>query len=88
MCVITFFGCNTYVKFKPISFDGKNFKKGNSDISNDYRQRIIKVFKYYKVDFKIKNDSTIWIDKKLMKNEELIWNYTTKSNDLEWLKNR
>lgn len=79
--------CNSYVKFKPILFNGENFQIDNEHISNDYNQRIIKVFKYYKVNFRVDGDSTIWINKKVMKNKELIWNYTTKANDLEWLRN-
>ncbi len=46
----------------------------------------IHVLDYYGEDFKTKNGNVIFITQELSEDWELVWNYTTKANDNDWLK--
>ncbi len=51
-------------------------------LTEQHSRNIQFVFKYYDVDFKIQDNKVFY---KGDINKELMWNYTLKANDAEWL---
>lgn len=85
---ILMFSCSEkkFVEYKPhYSDDGKR-TFGNPELSSEELKNTIQVLEYYGEEYQTK-ENIILITKKLNDNWEVIWNYTTKSNDENWLKN-
>ena len=79
---------NKYVEYKPHYLSSNNEHKyyGNPELDSVEYKNTIQVFEYYGETFKTKNGNVILISEQLSKNWELIWNYTTKAGDEDWLK--
>ena len=71
----------TYVPFEPTGFDGENYTKLKFD-KKEY-ERLEIVLDYYHVNFK-KNQGVILVNRSLIKDKELLWNYTNKATDENW----
>ncbi len=74
---------NAYQVFYPVykNENGKYYSKKN--YSEDSRSRILKVFDYYDIDYKVEVDK-ILVRKGKNASMELLKNYTTKSTDTIW----
>lgn len=73
-----------YTEFKPVLLIKENFVIDESKISDESRKNIIHVLQYYNVNHKV-NDTKIMIEKSLWNDTDLMWNYTNKSKNDEWL---
>jgi|GEM_PF-3347236 len=82
-----FYSCNevTWVEYQPhyIERDKRTF--GDATLSPEERKNIIHVLKYYGEEYKITQAGKVLITRKLNSDWELVWNYTIKSNDQNWL---
>ena len=79
---------NEYVEYKPHYLSDNNEHKyfGNPELDSTVFQNTIQVLEYYGETFKVKNGNVILITKQLSNDWELVWNYTTKAKDEDWLK--
>ncbi len=71
-----------YIEYTPTFSDGNTLYTTKDSLTEKHKKNIQHVFKYYGIPFKVKGRSIFYkghIDK------ELIWNYTTKANDSEWI---
>jgi hypothetical protein len=73
-----------YIEFKPVLLINDEFVIDESKLSDTSKQNILHVLKYYNVNYSL-NNSHIMIEKSLWNDKDLMWNYTNKSNDKEWL---
>lgn len=73
-----------YAEFKPIKIQHDQFVVSEQIVSPEFHQDIIQVFQFYKVNYKIA-DSKIFIDAKLWEDKDLMWNYTNKAKNHDWL---
>lgn len=79
---------NEYVEYKPHYLSDNNEGKyyGIPELDSAEFQNTIQVLEYYGEAYKTKNGNVILISKQLSNNWELVWNYTTKAGDQDWLK--
>lgn len=73
------------VPFYPTYEDENDQYYHKEEYSQDMKENILKVLKYYDVEHKLEGDK-IMIDRKEYENKELMCNYTQKSMDEDWLK--
>ncbi|WP_298516440.1 hypothetical protein [uncultured Kordia sp.] len=80
--------CNEYVEYKPHYLSNNNEHKyyGKPELDSAEFHNTIQVLVYYEETFKTKNSNVILITKQLSNDWELLWNYTTKAQDEDWLK--
>ena len=78
----------TYVAYKPHYLSSNSEYKYYGEVTLDSAEfvHIKQVLDYYGEEYKTENSNTVLLPKKLAKQWELVWNYTTKSNDSTWLK--
>ncbi len=69
--------------YAPTRFDGSNFVVSNSLESSAHYDRVEKVLQYYKVGYKRIKKTEIVLDKPT--SLEMLFNYTKKSEDSDWL---
>jgi hypothetical protein len=77
---------NTYVPYTPIMFDNAGYR--TIEINDEFNENLQIVLKYYDIDFRVGDDGGTLVKRKLIRNEELIHNYTKKALSQEWLKDR
>lgn len=81
--------CNQdqYVEYRPhyLSKNSAHKSFGEPTLDSAEYKNTIQVLEYYGEDFKTKDENVILISKALSKDWELVWNYTTKANDEDWL---
>jgi hypothetical protein len=72
--------------FQPVVKEGDNLLYSEiSKMPQGFTEKIIKVFDYYSVKYKIDNhNSNILIASNLYVDKDLLWNYTSKANDSIW----
>lgn len=79
------FSCNmNYIQFKPVISQDDQFVVSKEVVSSEFHENIVQVFDFYKVDYKI-DDSKILIDATSWKDKDLMWNYTNKAKNQDWL---
>lgn len=77
---------NSYVKYNPIVY-----KKGHGLVeapklnTTEHKENIKFILTSYSEKWKLKNDE-VYIQRKLFNNKQLLWNFTSKANDPEFLK--
>lgn len=78
---------NKYVEYKPHYLSGNNERKyyGEAELDSIEFKNTIQVLEFYGNEYKRKKGNVILITKELNQNWTLLWNYTTKANDMEWL---
>lgn len=76
-----------YVPYKPVYKHGDQLIVSTDSLSTEFRENIKIVFKFYDVSYKEDENGVILIPKKIWEDKDTIWNYTTKANDPDWLKN-
>jgi len=76
-----------YVEYKPHYLSSNSDKKyfGEPYLDPTEFANTVQVLEYYGEDFKTKSDNVILISNKLSKDWELLWNYTNKAEDYDWL---
>jgi hypothetical protein len=73
---------NNYKEYIPTYFNGNFLYTSSDSLTEQHKKNIQHVFKYYGVPVKVDGQRLLYkgdIDK------ELMWNYTTKANDSEWI---
>lgn len=77
-----------FVEYRPHYLRDNNEEKyyGKPELDSSEFQNTIQVLEYYGESFKTKNGNVILISDQLSNDWELIWNYTTKAEDEDWLK--
>jgi len=82
--------CNEvkYVEYRPPYLSSKNDITyfGDPHLDSIEFVNTVQVLEYYGEDFKTKGDNIILISDRLSKDWELLWNYTTKAKDNNWLR--
>lgn len=76
---------NTYVPYKPVYQIGDQLVVSEEPLSAEFRENIKMVLRFYDVPFKEGKNEVILIPKKIWKDRDTMWNYTTKANDPDWL---
>jgi len=79
---------NSSVEYKPHYLSGNSEHKyyGEPELDSIEFVNTLQVLEFYGEDYETKNGSVILITKELANDWELLWNYTIKANDTEWLK--
>ena len=80
-------GCmeEDYIEFKPIYRQNEKFFESEARLSDDFLKNIRFVFDFYDVPYRLGKDNTLLIPESYQNDSELIWNYTTKAHDDEWV---
>ena len=76
-----------YVEFHAVHLGADEFVISTEKQTPKFYDNLKKVLNHYEEDFKEEN-GMVYIRYKLYKDEELVWNYTTKANDPVWLSTR
>ena len=76
-----------FVEYKPHYLSGNNEHKyyGESELDSVEFKNTIQVLEFYGNEYKTKKGNVILITKELNQDWTLLWNYTTKANDIVWL---
>jgi hypothetical protein len=74
---------NSYVEFEPTVFENNSYKK--IEVNNMVYKNLEIVLDYYNVDYKINEQGKFLIKRSLVKDKDLLFNYTTKTFDQLWL---
>lgn len=78
-----------HLEFQPVVLDGHQLVYSDADtFPSEFMGRIENVFKYYNQDYKLSSQGKILVPESLYKDMELMWNYTTKAQDQDWIRNR
>lgn len=91
ICIIyAFVSCtgDNYIEYRPhyLSKNGESKYYGEAELDSIQYKNTIQVFEVYAVDYKVKNGEVLLITEELSKDWNLLWNFTTKSNDTSWLR--
>ena len=81
--IIFFFYKNVYEEFEPILFENNSYRKVEAN-SLFYKNLQI-VLDYNKVNYKINEQGKVLIERSLIKDKELLFNYTKKALDTQWI---
>jgi hypothetical protein len=74
--------------FKPVVKINDAYQYSTKDaLCSEFQDNIIFVLSYYSEEFRSQNDS-ILITSKLFNDKELLYNYTKKACDSDWLKDK
>jgi hypothetical protein len=74
-----------FVRFRPVYREGDRLVPSEGSLCEDLRDRIKRVLAFYEVPFRQDPEGELWIDSNAARDPDLMWNYTTKANDPEWL---
>ncbi|MEQ9373363.1 MAG: hypothetical protein RIG63_30715 [Coleofasciculus chthonoplastes F3-SA18-01] len=76
---------NQYVLYRPVIRSQEELVVSDSAVNSGHRENIKQVFDFYSVPYREENGQ-ILIPADVWRDRELMWNYTTKANDPEWLR--
>jgi len=81
-------GCmrEEYVPFKPVYVVDEEYVISEAPVSAEFRQNIKAVLGFYDILYKEAEDGTILVPKRVWRDTDTMWNYTTKANDPKWLR--
>jgi hypothetical protein len=87
LLIVTFFSCQSeykrYVPIYPIDNSiSTRFEEYPDSLTPKHIEGIKRVFSYYGVSFRVENGSVYY---KGTINKELLWNYSLKASDDQWL---
>ena len=86
LIIILLYSCNMeYVEFKPIEQKNNKFIINEQVMSSQFNKNLKRVLDFYMEDYKIE-ETKIFINSRLWKDKDLMWNYTNKAKNKEWLK--
>ena len=84
MSVVLLYG-NMYVPFTPKLFDGAKDVYKVVAVDNHFYLNLDKVLKFYQIQHQFR-DNKIYIKRFKAMNNDLLWNYTEKALDRNWIK--
>ncbi|MFP5268719.1 hypothetical protein [Coleofasciculus sp.] len=76
---------NQYVPYRPVIRSQDELVVSNSAANPEHQGNIKQVFDFYSVPYREENGQ-ILIPAGVWQDREMMWNYTTKANDPEWLR--
>ncbi len=76
-----------YVQFYPVKFNTQDYLISEENPSTQFYNNLEKVLNHYGEDFK-NEEGVIYIKNKMLRDKELLHNYTKKANDSIWLSNK
>lgn len=90
LCFVVLLGINlylnSYVKYNPIVYkSGKGFVEAPELNTREHKENIKLVLTSYSKKWEIKNGE-VYIQRKLFNDKQLLWNFTSKANDPEFMK--
>jgi hypothetical protein len=71
--------------FRPVYREGDRLAPSEVPVPPDLRDRIKLVLAFYAVPFRQDKHGKLWISSKTALDLDLMWNYTSKAEDPEWL---
>jgi hypothetical protein len=74
-----------FVRFRPVYREGDRLVRSDAPVSADLRDRMKIVLAFYDVSFQQDDKGELWIAAKAARDLDLMWNYTSKANDAEWV---
>lgn len=74
-----------YDEFKPVYVKNGGYVIENKSLDTEFVKNIQIVFKFYSVQYKFSETGKLLVPPKLWQNKDLMWNYTTKANDPQWI---
>ena len=87
---IVFMSCakHRYVEYKPhyVTSNGNTKYYKASGLDSTEFANTIHVLEFYGMKYKTENGNVILITRQVAKDWNLVWNFTTKANDKDWLK--
>jgi len=90
LVIVVLISCNKneYIVYRPHYLSSNHETKfyGKPELDTIEFKNTIQVLEFYNETFETKNGNLILISEELANNWELLWNYTTKSKDENWLK--
>jgi hypothetical protein len=72
-------------RFRPVYLEGDRLLPSEAPMGEDLRDRIKIVLAFYDVAFLEDREDRLWIASVTARDLDLLWNYTSKANDPEWL---
>lgn len=79
--------CTTkMIEFNPIEKQGDTYVEVKSHADSIFLKNIEQVLNYYDVAYEKHSDSKIFIEEAIYEDKDLMYNYTIKAKDDEWLK--
>lgn len=81
--VIFFFYKSIYVEFEPIIFENNSYRKVK--VNDMFYKNLEIVLDYNEVNYKINTQGKVLIKRSLIKDKELLFNYTKKAFDTGWV---
>lgn len=75
--------CTSYREYQPQAKVGDDVVVNMQLMTDEHKENLSQVLDFYQVDWKEENGK-ILINSDV--DSELLWNYTTKANDAEWLR--
>ena len=86
--LIVFCGCSHYYQYLPICIVNEKYIYDSSATKDPYfEQNLKQVLLYYNEDYKVGSDGSILIPSRLYNDNDLLYNYTKKAKDSDWLEN-
>jgi len=76
-------GCKRYKVYQPLEFNGHKLVERPDLLTEEHISHLSQVLDYYQVRWK-EEGGNVFISSQI--DQEMIWNFTSKANDPEWLK--
>ena len=80
------FSGSMYSKFEPTVFENSSFRRPEVTKIESFNENLRVVLEYNNVKYKIDKDGDIMIKQKLLRDKELISNFTKKAMDTVWIR--
>ncbi len=76
------FSCSKYQEYQPQFFNGHELVVIPDSLTDTHKKNVTQVLDYYNIEWKLEDDK-IYLDSRI--DNELMWNFTSKANDANWL---
>jgi hypothetical protein len=80
-----FYYRNSYTVFDPIIFQPENNAYKTIKADSIFYSNLAGVLSYYNEPYKVDRSGRVFIQRKLKSDRDLVYNYTRKALDIEWL---
>jgi hypothetical protein len=77
--------CSDYQRYSPVYLADDHFKHSHDTVPLELRKNIKVVLKFYEVPFRVDDDGNVWIPREVAEDEQLLWTYTVKASDPNWI---
>ena len=89
-CLISFLivtGCmSNKVEFKPVERTNEQYVVSDRKMDSVFVNNLEQVLKYYDKSYERPDGTSILIEEKMFADKDLMYNYTNKARDTDWLK--